>query len=164
VQNPAKPPGGPGHPRSNAFLLAQIGAHAAARFAERLSQVELVPAHAGILRAIGMDPGTSQQALALLLGMLPSRLVSLIDELERRGLVERRDNPRDRRLYALQLTDAGKKTMADLRRIATAHDDAICAALGKREREQLGQLLRRVADEQGLTPGVHPGFAQKIVR
>ena len=122
--------------------------------------VGLVPAHAGILRAIATDPGISQQSLATVLGMLPSRLVSYIDELEERGVLERRDNPQDRRLYALRLTDKGQRTMAEIGRISRAHDDALCAALGEREREQLGLLLRRIADDHGLTPGVHPGFAR----
>ena len=145
--------------RSTAFLLAQVGAHAASRFAARLSEMDLAPPHAGILRAIARNPGLSQQALASLLGMLPSRLVAYIDELEERRLLERHDNPQDRRLHSLQLTDRGSKAMTDLGRIAREHDDAICASLGEHEREQLWSLLGRIADDQGLTPGVHPGFA-----
>jgi DNA-binding MarR family transcriptional regulator len=151
---------GPRRPRSTAFLIAQIGAHAAKRFGEALGPVELLPAHAGILRVVATSAGISQQELSALLGMLPSRLVPLLDELEQRGLIERRDNEQDRRLYALHLTDKGTKTMADIGRIARAHDDDICAALTANEREQLGALLGRIADEQGLTPGVHPGFAK----
>ena len=146
---------------STAFLLAQIGAHAAARFAERLAPLGLVPAHAGILRLVAGRPGISQQELASSLGMLPSRLVAYLDELEEKGLVERRDNLEDRRQYALRTTDAGARAMADVGRVARAHDDAICAALGAGERAQLGALLARVADDQGLTPGVHPGFARR---
>src|SRR5262249_31405041 len=52
VQSRSTPstPAGPRHPRSTAFLLAQVGAHAAAQFAERLAPMGLAPAHAGILR------------------------------------------------------------------------------------------------------------------
>jgi hypothetical protein len=50
--------------------------------------------------------------------------------------------------------------MADIGRIARAHDDAICASLSARERERLASLLVRVASEQQLTAGVHPGFAR----
>jgi DNA-binding MarR family transcriptional regulator len=149
---------------SAAFLLAQIGAHAAARFAERLASTGLVPAQAGILRAVAAGAGISQQELSSLLGMLPSRLVPFLDELEKRELLERRDNPEDRRLYALHLTDKGSKVLADIGRVSRSHDDAICAALRPGEREQLGALLRRVADEQGLTPGVHPGFSRLKIR
>src|SRR5437763_8702685 len=80
-----------------AFLLSQVGAHAAARFAERLAPLNLTPPHAGILRVIQQADGLSQQALGEKLGMFPSRLVVVLDELEQRGLVERRDNPADRR-------------------------------------------------------------------
>jgi len=147
------------HPRSTAFLLAQVGARAAALFATRLQELELVPAHAGTLRAIAGNAGISQQALASRLGIVPSRLVPLLDELEKRGLVERRDHPEDRRVYALHLTEKGSRTMAELGRVARAHDDAVCAALSEKERELLRSLLSRIADDQGLTPGVHPGFA-----
>ena len=158
--NRSDPIGEPKHPRSGAFLLAQLGAHAADRFAALLSQVQLRPAHAGILRVVARTGGVSQRALSSTLNMLPSRLVPLLDELEERGLLQRRDNPDDRRLYALHLTEQGAKILARIGRIARAHDDEICAALDEREREQLGALLRKIADEQGLTPGVHPGFAK----
>jgi DNA-binding MarR family transcriptional regulator len=134
------------------------------RFAERLSPIGLAPAHAGILRVVSKSPGISQQGLASVLGMRPSRLVTFIDELEGRGLVERRNHPEDRRLYALGLTGKGAKAMVEIGRISRAHDEAVCAALSEREREQLWSLLSRIADEQKLTPGVHPGFASDLRR
>jgi len=149
-----------GVPRTTAFLLAQVGAHAAMKFAERLREVDLAPPHAGMLRAIAAHPGSSQQNLAAVLGMVPSRLVPLLDELEGRGLVERRDHAEDRRLYALFLTDKGAKAMAEIGRIARAHDDAVCASLTARERRDLGALLARIAEAAGLADGVHPGFAR----
>src|ERR1700726_1946537 len=103
----SKPRGGPGA----AFMLAQVGAHAAAKFAERLAGIDLVPAHAGIFRILSATPAISQQALATALGTVPSRLVALVDDLESRGLVERRAHESDRRTYALHLTDKGKATM-----------------------------------------------------
>ena len=66
-----------------AFLLAQIGTHAGELFAERLKPLELVPAEAGILRILAASSGISQQALAQMLGMYPSRLVAVIDTMER---------------------------------------------------------------------------------
>lgn len=154
-----KPGSRPTHPRSTAFLLAQVGARAAALFAARLQELGLVPPHAGILRIIAGNAGISQQELASLLGMVPSRLVPLLDELEQRGLLERRDQPEDRRVYALHLTAQGTRAMADIGRVARAHDDAICASLSEKEREVLWSLVSRIADDQKLTPGVHPGFA-----
>jgi DNA-binding MarR family transcriptional regulator len=135
-----------------------VGAHAASRFAERLAPLALAPQHAGILRMLGSAAGLSQRELAGRLGILPSRLVALVDELEEKGLVERKDDPGDRRSYALQLTDRGRATLDEIGRVAREHGDAICAALSEAEREELANLLRRLAEEQGLTPGVHPGY------
>lgn len=157
-RNPAAPPGSPRGTGSVAFLLAQVGAHAGARFAERIAPLDLRPQHAGALRIVGMSAGLSQRELAERLGVLPSRLVMLVDELVVRGLVERRDDPSDRRSYAVHLTDPGRAALRALGAAAREHQEALLAALTGPEREQLGELLRRVADQQGLAPGVHPGF------
>jgi DNA-binding MarR family transcriptional regulator len=146
-----------GHP-SAAWLLAQVGAHAAAQFARRLSALGLEPPHAGILRIVSSSGGISQQALANRLDIFPSRLVALVDDLEGRGLLERRSNAEDRRTYALQLTDKGRKTLESIGRVTREHDEALCAALTAAERERLAALLLRIAEQQGLKPGVHPGF------
>jgi DNA-binding MarR family transcriptional regulator len=141
-----------------AFLLAQLGAHAASAFAARLRPLDLRPPDAGVLRLLARSPGESQRALADALGMHAPRLVALIDGLEGRGLVERRRDPRDRRNYAITLTDRGEKMWRQLSELARDHELALTAALNQKETAQLASLLRRIADEQGLTPGVHPGF------
>jgi DNA-binding MarR family transcriptional regulator len=141
-----------------AFLLAQVGAHAASKFAERLAELKLVPAHAGILRILGATPAITQQALATELGTLPSRLVALMDELESKGLLERRPHESDRRSYALHLTDAGQSTLQAIGRIAREHQQTLLADLSEEEQQQLAALLQRVADQQGLIPRVHPGY------
>ncbi len=142
------------------FLLAQVGAHGAARFGERLRPLDLSPAHAGILRVIRGSATLSQQQLAAALKIHPSRLVALVDELESKGLVERRENPDDRRTHALALTPNGETALAEIGRIARQHNEALCSALSEKERELLAGLLRRIAEEQGLTPGVHPGYSR----
>lgn len=141
-----------------AFLLAQLGAHAARRFAERITELDLTPPQAGLLRAVAVRPGQSQQALAAHLGTPPTRLVALVDGLEERGVVERRRNPDDRRLHALHLTPAGEELLGEIARVAAAHDDAVLAALDGTERAALRALLARLAADQGLTEGVHPGY------
>jgi DNA-binding MarR family transcriptional regulator len=143
-----------------AFLLSQVGAHAAARFAELLAPLHLSPPHAGILRVLGKSAGLSQQELASMLNMHPSRLVGLVDELETSGFVKRQENADDRRTYALHLTDEGQAILGEIGRIAKEHQDSLLASLGKEEREQLADILQRIADDQGLTPGVHPGFSR----
>jgi DNA-binding MarR family transcriptional regulator len=141
-----------------AFLLAQVGAHAASKFAERLATLGLTPPDAGILRLLRSDGGVSQQEMAGKLGIHPSRLVAVLDELQNKGLLERRSNPDDRRQYSLHLTEKGIQALEQIGQVARQHQEALCAALSPEEREQLTQLLRRIADQQGLTPGVHPGY------
>ncbi len=141
-----------------AFLLSQLGAHSSSRFAERLEPLNLTPPHVGILRVLKESDGLSQQALGEKLGMFPSRLVGVLDELEKRGLVERRDSPNDRRSYALYLTKHGREALPKIGRIARQHEEALCAALNDAERQHLAGLLKRMADEQQLRPGIHPGF------
>lgn len=141
-----------------AFLLAQLGAHAAAQFAERLGVLEITPPDAGILRLLRVAAGLSQQELAAKLQIHPSRMVAILDNLEKRELVERRANPDDRRLYSLHLTKAGGEVLERIGKVAREHQDALLSALTREEREVLSTLLLRVADQQGLVRGVHPGY------
>jgi DNA-binding MarR family transcriptional regulator len=145
---------------SPAFLLAQVGAFAAGRFAERLAALQLTPAHAGLLRVISASAGASQQQVALTLGMFASRMVALVDELQDKKLVERLPNAEDRRTYSLVLTDDGRRALDAIGRVAREHQDDLLGALSKSERETLAALLLRVADQHGLVRGVHPGFAR----
>jgi DNA-binding MarR family transcriptional regulator len=139
-----------------ASLLAQLGAHATARLTIRLAMMELVPAHAGILKTLACNPGMSQCALARALGTLPSRMVGYLDELERKGLVERRQDESDRRNNALRLTKTGRAAFRSTCRLAYEHQEALLAGLSRQERVQLTELLQLVANQQGLMSGVHP--------
>lgn len=141
-----------------AFLLAQVGAHAASQFAERLKILDLTPPDAGILRLLRMEAGLSQQELAAKLKIHPSRLVAVLDNLEKRGLVERRAHPDDRRLYSLHLAKGGEEALAKIGRVAREHQQSLLAALNQQERETLAALLLKIADHHGLVRGVHPGY------
>lgn len=141
-----------------AFLLAQLGAHAASQFAERLGALELTPPDAGILRMLRVSAGLSQQELASKLQIHPSRLVAILDKLEKRGFVDRRANPDDRRLYSLHLTKSGGEVLERIGKVAREHQDALLSALSREERDELTNLLLRIADQRGLLRGVHPGY------
>lgn len=141
-----------------AFLLAQLGAHAAMRYAEKVAELELDPPQTGVLHLLAREPGRSQQALADQLGVAPSRVVGLVDGLEGRGLLERRRSATDRRTYELHLTAQGQELLGRLRAVAMAHEAEVTAGLGEEDRRRLVELLGQVAAQQGLTPGVHPGY------
>ncbi len=143
---------------SAAFLIAQLGAYASAQFGKRLEPLGFTPAHAGIFRIISALPGLSQQELAAELGMYPSRLVAIIDDLEKRGFIERQPSNADRRLYALHLTRSGKEQFSAIAAVARNHGRDLLDALSDEERLILTGLLERVAKKQGLQEGIHPGY------
>ena len=141
-----------------AFLLSQLGHRSASVFADLIASIDLTPPHAGILRVIAAEPGRSQQALSGQLGLLPSRVVAYVDELEDLGYVERRRNPDDRRLHALYLTPSGKKALSKIGELGRQHERLMTAGLDTEQRDTLRQLLAAIAERQGLTPHVHPGY------
>jgi DNA-binding MarR family transcriptional regulator len=141
-----------------AFLVAQVGGLAALRFGERVTEAGVTPPQAGLLRVVAAEPGRTQQAVSTQLGLLPSRLVMLVDELEGRGLIERRRDPSDRRNYALYVTEKGGAVLQDIGRVAQAHGEDFLAPLNKADRAALADLLGRLAAHHGLAPDVHPGY------
>ena len=152
--------------RSVAFLLVQLGFHLARLFGERLEPLGLEQRQAGMLVRLAENDGRSQQAIAELMGITPTRMVFLTDELEKLGLVERRRNPADRRSHALYLTEAGTAMLARVREVTRAHEAAVTAGLTSAERGELTALLRRLAGDQGLagrglpgTPPAHRGVS-----
>src|SRR5215475_13549712 len=153
---PARPPGV--GEEDFAYLLVQLGLHLARQFGDRLAPLGLEPRHAGMLTRLAAHEGLSQQALGELIGLTPTRMVFLVDELEQRGLVERRRNTADRRSYALYLTTQGQDTLRQIQAAGTDHQDQIGASLTQGERIQLAGLLRRLATEQGITEDNLPGI------
>jgi DNA-binding MarR family transcriptional regulator len=151
-------------PSGIAFLLAQLGAHTSERFAARLAELDLTPAHVGVLRVVGQSPGLSQQSLAERLGALPSRIVRLVDELEERDLVERRRSQTDRRNHELYVAAGAGATLGAVLAAVGEHDAETTAGLTVAERKRLAELLGKVAAAQGLNPEAHPSYAARKPR
>lgn len=145
-----------------AFLLSQVGAHVASQYVERIGALGLKPTEARVLREIAAADGLSQQALGERLAVYPSRLVGLIDALEKLGLVERRDRPGDRRSYALCLTDAGWKRLEGIEHSVNEQANELCRDLDPSQRVILNELLDRIARGAGLSPGIHPEFRKSV--
>jgi DNA-binding MarR family transcriptional regulator len=145
---PAPPPF-----RSAAFLLSTLGFTVSRRFHEMLAPLELEPGEFALLRAVAASDGEPQSALAERLHISPSWMVAIVDELERRGLLERRPHARDRRIRNLHLTAAGKRLLKQAERRAQEFDRQMTDPLTDAERQQLLELLQRVAAGLDLQPG-----------
>lgn len=146
-------------PSTLAFLLSQVGIHASRQFAERIAEVDLNPPLFRVLNLVDAAEGQSQQAIGQAIEVPASRMVALVDELEQRGLVERRPDPEDRRVRALYLTGKGRKSLNRGRKIAKKHEEDLTRGLGVADRKRLLDLLQKMVDEQALGRGVHPGLS-----
>jgi len=138
------------------FLLVQLGAHLAGRFADALAPTGLEPRHVGVLRLLSEHEGLSQQGLGELLGLNATRVVFLVDDMEKRGLVERRRNPNDRRSHALHLTQPGKLALTRAQLLGREQDDDLVARLRAADRKELLRLLQALADQLGIAPHALP--------
>jgi len=100
----------------------------------------------------------TQVELAKRLGLLPSRIVVLIDELTSKGLAIRLRSQKDRRRSEIVLAPAGVAMLEELSKIAREHEKILCDGLSKDERSALTLLLRKIAARHGLAEGQHPSF------
>lgn len=88
--------------------------------------------------------GRSQREISDLLGLDPSGIVAMVDDLERLGLVRREPNPDDRRTRLVVATDTGRQRLRETEPVARAVDDRLLADLDENERQTLRSLLQRI--------------------
>jgi DNA-binding MarR family transcriptional regulator len=127
------------------FLLSWNGRRTAYLFEQALREIDLRPPLFGVLTLIDANPGSTQQDLGSQSLIDPSTMVAMIDELEHRGLAERRPHPSDRRKHAVHLTAQGKRTLKRAQARAMRLADELLAPLDQEERETLRVLLRKLA-------------------
>jgi DNA-binding MarR family transcriptional regulator len=80
------------------------------------------------------------------MGIDPSTMVSLIDQLEDAGLAKRRPRPTDRRAREVVITPKGRRVLEQARRLATQVEDDVFGGLSGAERRQVLALLRRALE------------------
>ena len=108
-----------------------------------------------VLVSVSRDPGINQAALAHRLDIEPIALVRMVDRLQEAGLIERRQNPKDRREWMLHLTPPAYEVVAEIRRIGSAMREEAQADLDAGQRDALlgtlqlikANLIRKVPSE-----------------
>src|SRR3954447_2082925 len=143
---------------SAAFLLSEVGFESTRRFRSMLEPLGLEPRQFALLRHVSRAEGQTQQALGDALGIPKSRMVALIDDLEERGLVERRPRPDDRRARALYVTPEGARCLDEAIEIAAAHEAFVRERLSPGEHRQLVELLRRLTDDVDVHPALRSDY------
>jgi len=107
------------------------------------------PGRFATLTLIARNPGISQTELSLANGRDKSSLTPVVEDLVKRGLVERKRMDSDRRTYRLNLTPSGKKVLTMLTRCARRHERNLDRVIGERDRKRFIQILKKIAAEIG---------------
>jgi DNA-binding MarR family transcriptional regulator len=138
------------------FLLSQLGVYLAEDFVRRLEPFGIEPRAYAVLKALSENDGRSQRELSTQLGIHRNVMVTVVDALERDGLVKRMPHPTDRRAFAVTLTDKARELLPELDAQGSAQEDEITASLTEPERAAVLAHLQRMSSAAGLIPGVHP--------
>jgi DNA-binding MarR family transcriptional regulator len=116
-------------------------------FSRRSQEIGESPGRFATLTLIARNPGISQTELSLAAGRDKSSLTPVVEDLVRRGLLERKRMHEDRRTYRLHVTRAGKKTLVQLTRCARRHERNLDGIIGLRDRKRFIQILKRISAE-----------------
>ena len=130
---------------SSAHLLKRLGMEIKEAYREAFEEAGASPFHYSVLAVLEESPPETQATIADSLGYDRSWLVGLLDELEEKGLIERRRDPDDRRRHLVTLLPAGKQQLAELRAISKRVEDEFLAPLDTEQRASLHLLLRQLA-------------------
>jgi MarR family transcriptional regulator, lower aerobic nicotinate degradation pathway regulator len=131
------------------YLMARLGEASRRRFHKALEPEGLHPRHFGVMTMLAAHPGMSQHQLHEKTAIDPSSMVAVIDELEARGLAERRPDPADRRARQVFLTEQGEQALERIRGLAAGLQREFFGALTAEERKTLHALLRKLAGLSG---------------
>ena len=114
---------------------------------------DIRPAQFSVLTVIERNPGLTQSQVAEALGIKRTNFVGMLDELEKRGLAERRQTARDKRSHALYLTAEGTALMRKLKPVIRAHESRMIDKVGEDGRAALLALLQEIADRRAARNG-----------
>lgn len=114
-------------------------------FIETFARMKLRPTEFSVLAIIAETPGLKQSEIAEMLGVKRANFVALMDNLERRGLAERRKAQTDRRSHSVHLTEDGARFVRKMTAIWAEHESRLIERLGgTAERDRLIELLDRL--------------------
>jgi DNA-binding MarR family transcriptional regulator len=130
---------------SGSFLLKRLGFLMKDKTIQAFEETGLTPYHHAVLALLEEEPPETQAMIADALGYDRSHLVGMLDELEERGLIERKRDPADRRRHLVSLTPEGKKASTRLRAVIKQVEEDFFAPLDAQQREQLKSLLGELA-------------------
>lgn len=93
---------------------------------------------------------TPPSLLADRMGMTKGAISKLADRLLAKGLIEKAENPQDKRAHSLSLTAEGRSKVPVLASLADENDATFFGVLTKDEHEALDLILKSIAERRGL--------------
>ncbi|RCV48507.1 MarR family winged helix-turn-helix transcriptional regulator [Marinitenerispora sediminis] len=126
------------------LALAFSGQIASTRIRKALAAHGLRPGHGHALLLLADQGPTGQAHLAEAVGVDPSVLVAILNDLERDGLAERRRDPADRRRHIVEISAAGRRLADDVHGAIAAVEGSLFADLDAAEVAALQRLLDRI--------------------
>ena len=126
------------------FLLNRSAQEIRDMFAASLQPLGIDPRHFGVLAFIAEGGALSQQEIARQVCCDRTTMVSVVDDLERKGLARRSVDPADRRKYAVVLTEKGRRILERGGKIAAQMEERYLSSLSASERKVLRGLLQRL--------------------
>src|SRR3954452_17742511 len=124
------------------LLLIKLANEVAGRAGDPLAGLGLSGRQYLVLAILCSDEPSSQLELARLCGLLPAQIVPVVDELERRGLVERERDESDRRRSVVRPTAQGLHLPAQADELARSIEDELFDELDPGVREQFSDTMR----------------------
>jgi len=129
------------------WLLKQAFYYSLTTVNESMSTHGVSTAQLGVLRQLANEAGLSGAELARRLLISPQGVQLALTSLERRGLVERKQDPQHRRILQAYLTDEGRNVVATVVNDALAAHEKVFAVLTTDEQETLRELLGRIVEK-----------------
>lgn len=139
---------------SPGFLLVRLGLGYKAKVIAGAEEAGFELYDYSVLALLAEGVRETQSTIAAALDVDPSRMVALLDSLERRGLVERQRDPHDRRRHVVSITAAGKRELTRARALVRRFEDDYLAPLDDAQRATLYELLAALAasNDPGCCP------------
>jgi DNA-binding MarR family transcriptional regulator len=129
------------------WLLKQAFYFSLTSVNDAISSHGVSTAQIGVLRQLSNEPGLSGAELARRLLISPQGVQLALTSLERRGLVERKQDPQHKRILQAYLTDEGRNVVATVLGDAVAAHEEVFGVLSAQEQETLRELLSRVVEK-----------------